>query len=69
VKKGTPKDLQQKLNDAIGDISADPKLKASLTAQNQVLTGRQTLADAAKVYAAGTKQFKDIAKAINLQPQ
>jgi tripartite-type tricarboxylate transporter receptor subunit TctC len=69
VKKGTPKDLQQKLNDAISEITADPKLKASLAAQNQTLTNRQTLAEAAKVYAAGTKQFKDIAKAINLQPQ
>jgi tripartite-type tricarboxylate transporter receptor subunit TctC len=69
VKKGTPDAIAQQLNTALAAITTEPKFIEALAQQNQIIDKPQTLAEAAKSYAAGTKQFKDIAKAINLQPQ
>jgi tripartite-type tricarboxylate transporter receptor subunit TctC len=69
VKKGTPEAIAQQLNTALAAVTSDAKFIDALAVQNQIIDKPQTLAEAAKSYAAGTKQFKDIAKAINLQPQ
>ncbi len=69
VKKGTPEAIAQQLNKALGDVTTDAKFVEALAQQNQIIDKPQTLAEAAKTYAVGTKQFKDIAKAINLQAQ
>lgn len=69
VKKGTPDAVAQQLNSALAQITTDTKFIDALAQQNQSIDKPQSLAEAAKVYAAGIKQFKDIAKAIKLEAQ
>jgi tripartite-type tricarboxylate transporter receptor subunit TctC len=69
VKKSTPDAIVQQLNTALAAVTSDTKLIEALAVQNQIIDKPQTLAEAAKSYAAGIKQFKDIAEAIKLEPQ
>ena len=69
VKKGTPEPVMKHINTALNAVMADPKMIAMLESQNQVVNKAQTLAEAEKIYALGTKQFRGIAKAIGLKPQ
>lgn len=69
VKKDTPEPVVQRLHKAIGDTLADPAVRAGLDAHSLLLAEPQPLDAVGKVYAAGTAQFRAIAKSIDLQPQ
>jgi tripartite-type tricarboxylate transporter receptor subunit TctC len=69
VKKDTPEAVVTTLHKAISDTLGDAAVIQALEANSQLLPKPQTLAQTAKVYADGTAQFRNIAKAIGLQPQ
>ncbi|MFM1988741.1 MAG: hypothetical protein RJA99_1698 [Pseudomonadota bacterium] len=69
VKKDTPEAVVQRLHKAIGDTLADPAVRDGLGAHSLLMAEPQPLEAVGKVYAAGTAQFRAIAKSIDLQPQ
>jgi tripartite-type tricarboxylate transporter receptor subunit TctC len=69
VKKDTPEPVVQRLHKAITDTLTDPAVHAALEANSQLLAKPLPLDAVAKAYADGTAQFRQIAKAINLQAQ
>ena len=69
VKKDTPEPIVQALHKALSETLGDPALRATLEAQSLEVSRELSLAEAAKVYAEGTAQFRAIAKSVNLQPQ
>jgi tripartite-type tricarboxylate transporter receptor subunit TctC len=69
LKKDTPEEIVQTFHKAIINTLTDPAIKASLEAQGGELAKPLSLEQTNKVYADGITQFRDIAKAINLQPQ
>jgi tripartite-type tricarboxylate transporter receptor subunit TctC len=69
VKKDTPEPIVATLHKALSETLGDAKMKASLEAQSAVVPAPISIADASKKYADGIKQFRAIAKSMNLQPQ
>jgi tripartite-type tricarboxylate transporter receptor subunit TctC len=69
LKKDTPEEIVQTFHKAIINTLTDPAIKASLEAQGGELAKPLSLEQTNKVYVDGITQFRDIAKAINLQPQ
>ena len=69
VKKDTPEPVVTALHKAISGTLGDPTVRAALEANSLLMPKPQTLAEADKTYADGTRQFRDIAKSIGLQAQ
>ncbi len=69
VKKDTPEAVVQRLHRAITDTLADPAVRAGLDAHSLLMADPLPLESVGRAYAAGTAQFRSIAKAIDLQPQ
>lgn len=69
VKKDTPEPVVQVLHKAITETLNDSGVRAGLETNSLLVSKPLPLAELNKVYADGTKQFRDIAKSINLQPQ
>ena len=69
VKKDTPEPVVQRLHKAISDTLSDPAVRAALEANSLLMARPLPLEAVGKAYADGTAQFRQIAKAINLQPQ
>lgn len=69
VKKDTPEPVVQALHKAITETLNDSGVRAGLETNSLLVSKPLPLAELNKVYADGTKQFRDIAKSINLQPQ
>ncbi|QRQ88984.1 tripartite tricarboxylate transporter substrate binding protein [Cupriavidus oxalaticus] len=69
VKKGTPPEVMQRLNLALGNVLKDPAVRAGLEAQMQIVATPMTLQEAARFYEGETARYRGLAKAIGLQPQ
>lgn len=69
VKKGTPADVVLRLQKALHDILAQPKVIESLTAQSQIMAKPMTLDESARFYAAETMNYRQLAKAVGITPQ
>lgn len=69
VRKNTPEDVVQRLNKALSAVLSDPQVRSQLEAQNVFVAQPLSVAEADKAYPAETTRFRDIAKAIKLQPQ
>ncbi|KAI3601064.1 hypothetical protein D8I24_4082 (plasmid) [Cupriavidus necator H850] len=69
VKKGTPPDVVQRLNQALGHVLQDPAVRAGLEAQMQLVATPMSLQEAARFYESETARYRGLAKAIGLQPQ
>ena len=69
VHKDTPEPIVQALSKALGEVTNDPAIRASLEAQAMVVPRPQPLAALGKVYTDNTARYRAIAKAMNLQPQ
>ncbi len=69
VKKGTPPDVIQRLNQALGNVLQDPAVRAGLEAQMQLVAAPMSLQEAARFYESETARYRGLAKAIGLQPQ
>ncbi|MFS8978950.1 tripartite tricarboxylate transporter substrate binding protein [Cupriavidus necator] len=69
VKKGTPPDVVQRLNQALGNVLQDPAVRAGLEAQMQLVAAPMSLQEAARFYESETARYRGLAKAIGLQPQ
>lgn len=67
VRKDTPEPLVQTLYKAITATLSDPAVRSGLEAQSQQVSPPLSLAEAARVYAEGTAQFRAMAKTIQLQ--
>jgi tripartite-type tricarboxylate transporter receptor subunit TctC len=69
VKKDTPEPVVQTLHKALTEVLNDPSVRTGLETNSLLVSKPLPLAELNKVYTDGTKQFRDIAKSINLQPQ
>lgn len=69
VRRDTPEPVVQRLHKAISDTLADPAVRDGLAAHSLLMAEPQPLESVGKVYAAGTAQFRAIAKSIDLQAQ
>ena len=69
VKKDTPEPVVQRLHKAISGTLADPAVRAALDAHSMFTAEPLPLDAVGRAYANGTAQFRQIAKAINLQAQ
>ncbi|AGW90262.1 MULTISPECIES: tripartite tricarboxylate transporter substrate binding protein [Cupriavidus] len=69
VKKGTPPDVVQRLNQALGNVLQDPAVRAGLETQMQLVAAPMSLQEAARFYESETARYRGLAKAIGLQPQ
>jgi tripartite-type tricarboxylate transporter receptor subunit TctC len=69
VKKGTPPDVVQRLNQALGNVLKDPAVRAGLETQMQLVAAPISLQEAARFYESETARYRGLAKAIGLQPQ
>jgi len=66
VKKGTPEPIAEILNKALGQVLADEKINAMLTAMNQRVARPLNLAEAERQYQAGVEQFRALGKSAGL---
>lgn len=69
VRKGTPADVVQRLQKALQETLAQPKVVESLTAQSQLVAKSMTLEESARFYAAETANYRRLAKAVGITPQ
>lgn len=69
LKKGTPADVVKRLQKAIQDTLAQPKVIELLTAQSQIVAKPMTLEESARFYAAETANYRRLAKAVGITPQ
>jgi tripartite-type tricarboxylate transporter receptor subunit TctC len=69
VRKDTPEPVVQALHKALSEVANDPGIRAALEDQAMIVPRPQPLTTMAKVYADHTTRYRDIAKAMNLQPQ
>lgn len=69
LKKGTPADVVKRLQKAIQDTLAQPKVIELLTAQSQIVAKPMTLEESARFYAAETANYRRLAKAVGIMPQ
>jgi len=66
VKQGTPEPVAAILNQALGKVLADEKVNALLTAMNQRVATPLSLAQAARQYEEGVRQFTALGKSAGL---
>jgi len=66
VKQGTPEPIAEILNKALGQMLADEKINAMLTAMNQRVATPLNLAEAERQYQAGVEQFRALGKSAGL---
>lgn len=69
VKKGTPDEVVQRLNKALGVVLADPAVRSQLEAQGLVVASPMTVSEAAKAYESEVARYRQIAHSIKLEPQ
>lgn len=69
VRKETPEPVVQRLSKALAAVLSDANVRNMLKAQNVLVAQPLAEADADKTYQAEITRFRDIAKAIKLQPQ
>jgi tripartite-type tricarboxylate transporter receptor subunit TctC len=69
VRKDTPEPVVQALHKALSEVANDPVIRAALEDQAMIVPRPQPLVAMTKVYAEHTTRYRDIAKAMNLQPQ
>jgi tripartite-type tricarboxylate transporter receptor subunit TctC len=69
VKKDTPEPVVKVLHKALVEVLGDPNLHERLEARGSQVADSQTLEGAEKLYADGIKQFRSIAKSINLKAE
>lgn len=69
VKKDTPEQIVQELHKALTATLSDPAVRSGLEANSLLVSQPLPLSAVEKSYADGIKQFRAIAKSINLQPQ
>ena len=69
LKKGTAPDVVRRLQKAIQDTLAQPKVIELLTAQSQIVAKPMTLEESARFYAAETANYRRLAKAVGITPQ
>lgn len=69
VRKDTPEPVVQALHKALSEVANDPAIRAALEDQAMIVPRPQPLTAMAKVYADHTTRYRDIARAMNLQPQ
>lgn len=69
VKKDTPEPVVKVLHKALFEVLGDPNLRERLEARGSQVADSQTLEGAEKLYADGIKQFRSIAKSINLKAE
>ena len=69
VKRDTPEPVVQTLHAAITKTLGDPAVRQALGAHSLLMAEPAPLDSVGKVYAQGIQQFRNIAKAINLQAQ
>ncbi|MEN9761457.1 MAG: hypothetical protein RI906_1283 [Pseudomonadota bacterium] len=69
VKKDTPEPVVQRLHKAISGTLADPAVRGALEAHSLLTAEPLPLVAVGQAYSDGTAQFRQIAKAINLQAQ
>jgi len=67
VRKGTPRDVQQRANDAIANALKDPQARRQLEAQAKVLFEPMSLEAGAKFYAREITRYRDLAKASGVE--
>jgi tripartite-type tricarboxylate transporter receptor subunit TctC len=69
VRKETPDDIVQKLNQALAESLAEPAVLAVLEAQSLIPAKPIKPAEAVRIFEAETLRFRAMGKAANLQPQ
>lgn len=69
LKKGTPAEVLKRLQKAIQDTLAQPKVIELLTAQSQIVAKPMTLEESARFYAAETANYRRLVKAVGITPQ
>ena len=69
LKKGTPVEVAQRLQKAIHDALAQPKVIESLSAHGAAVAKPMTLEEAARFYAAETASYRRLVKAVGITPQ
>lgn len=69
VPKNTPEAVVVRLHKAIQAALEDPSVREQLAAQTSLASPPTSLAEGAKFFEAETARYRNIAKAINLQPQ
>lgn len=69
VRKETPEPVVQRLSKALAEVLSIANVRNMLEAQNVLVAQPLSAAEADKTYQAETMRFRDIAKAIKLQPQ
>ena len=69
VRKDTPDAIVQVLHKALGEVANDAGIRSQLEAQAMVVPRPQPLADLTRLYVDNTAQVRQIARAMNLQPQ
>jgi tripartite-type tricarboxylate transporter receptor subunit TctC len=69
VKRDTPEPIVQTLHAAITKTLGDPAVRQGLGAHSLLMAEPAPLDSVGKVCAQGIQQFRNIAKAINLQAQ
>lgn len=68
VKRGTPKEIMQTLNIAIGKALQNPEAKKSLEADGRVVAKQQTLEQADAIYQDEIKKYQTIIKETGFKP-
>lgn len=68
VKKGTPKDVSEKLNKAIGTALTNPEVIAKLEADGREVAKPMPLEEAQAAYAVEVNKYKDIIKTTGFKP-
>jgi tripartite-type tricarboxylate transporter receptor subunit TctC len=69
VRKDTPESVVQALHKALSEVANDPAIRAGLEEQAMIVPRPEPLTAMAKIYADHTARYREIAKAMNLQPQ
>lgn len=69
LKKGTPVEVMERLQKAIHDALAQPKVIESLSAHGASVAKPMTLEEAARFYAAETASYRRLVKAVGITPQ
>lgn len=67
VKKGTPEPIMKKLHADLTKVMAEPAVISSLEANSLLIPPPESLDQLTKTYTAVTKQYRDIAKSLNLK--
>jgi tripartite-type tricarboxylate transporter receptor subunit TctC len=69
VHKDTPEAVVQVLSKALGEVANDPAIRSALEAHAMIVPRPQARSALSKVYTDNTTRYRNIARAMNLQPQ